>query len=130
MNSTSSWSYSGQMFATPVTGSNVKGSVVPAGTGSHVWTIYSEDGDVSSRKYTGTWSAQVLIYDSSNFGPITDNSPPSVVVDGRGVVHVVYGNARKTGSTSTPLIEYSHNNTGSTSFTSGANLDVFIPNGG
>jgi hypothetical protein len=42
------------------------------------------------------------------------------------VVHVVYGNGRKKSGQSIPSIEYSHNDTGATTFTTAVDLDSYI----
>jgi len=127
VNSITSWVYSGQMLATGATADNVKGSIVPAGSGSDVWAVYTYAGNVASRKYTGTWqNPQTLIYSGGGSSANTDNSPPSVVVDSRGVVHVIYGTGRKTSQNSIPSIEYSYNNTGATTFAASEDLDVYI----
>jgi hypothetical protein len=127
-NSITSWSYSGQMLASPSSGDNVKGSIVPSGSGSDVWAIYAYAGTVSSRKYTGTWqNPQTVIYTGGGSQANTDNSPPSAVVDSRGVVHVVYGTNRKSGQNSIPTIQYARNNSGATTFSTPVDLDAYIP---
>jgi hypothetical protein len=122
VNSTLSWLFSGQMLSAASALDNVKGSIVPAGSGSNVWAIYAYAGNVAGRKYTGTWSAPTLIYASAGLKANTDNSPPSVVVDEKGVVHVVYGNGYRWGQASIPRLLYSHNTTGMTTFTPGLEL--------
>lgn len=122
VNGTASWVFSGQMLAAAAAADNVKGSIVPAGSGSNVWAIYAYAGNVAGRKYTGTWLAQYLIEASGSLKLNTDNSPPSVVVDGRGVVHVVYGDSYRFGQLSIPRLLYSRNNTGMTTFTPGLPL--------
>ena len=122
VNSTVSWVFSGQMLAAAAAADNVKGSIVPAGSGSNVWAIYAYAGNVAGRKYTGIWSAPYLIYGSGALKLNTDNSPPSVVVDGKGVVHVVYGDSYRWGQDSIPRLLYSRNNTGMTTFTPGLEL--------
>jgi len=131
VNSTISWVFSGQMLAAAAAADNVKGSIVPAGSGSDVWAIYAYAGNVAGRKYTGSWLAPVVIYPykGGDSRLNTDNSPPSVVVDGKGVVHVVYGDGYKWGAFSIPRLLYSHNNTGLTTFTPGLELpDPLEPN--
>jgi hypothetical protein len=122
VNSTVSWVFSGQMLAAAAAADNVKGSIVPAGSGSDVWAIYAYAGNVAGRKHTGIWSAPYLIYASGALKLNTDNSPPSVVVDGKGVVHVVYGTSYRWGQNSIPRLLYSRNNTGMTTFTPGLEL--------
>ena len=127
-NSISSWAYSGQMLANAGTDGNLKGSVVPAGTGSNMWGIYASAGSVASRKYTGTWQTpQTTIFAAGGQGINTEIAPPSVVVDNVGVVHVIYGTGRKVGSVTMPSIEYSHNDTGATTFTTSVDIDPSLP---
>lgn len=126
-NNASSWVLSGQMMTGTSTTDNVKGSIVPAGSGSQVWGVYAYSGAVSARKYNGTaWQPQQVVFLQAGSRANTDNSPPSVVVDGKGVVHVVYGTGRRVGGVTAPWIMYSHNNTGLTTFTTGLNLDPLI----
>ncbi|MBN1678457.1 MAG: zinc ribbon domain-containing protein [Candidatus Thermoplasmatota archaeon] len=127
--SAASWVFSGQMLPTASITDNVKGSIVPAGSGSDVWAISAYAGNVAAVKYNGTWQPPQIVYAQAGSKLNTDNSPPSVVVDGKGVVHVVYGTGRKTVQTSIPTIEYSRNETGLTTFTAGINLDSLIPAG-
>ncbi len=132
VNRTDNWVETGQLLPWYLTTDNAKGTIVPAGTGSDVWAVYIYGGYVSARKYTGTWGADQRIY--TLFGSVanTDNSPPSVVVDKQGVVHVVYGTGLRVGGgggVSTPEIMYSHNDTGLMSFTAGLNLDPNVPKG-
>jgi hypothetical protein len=129
VNSTNSWVFTGQMLTATSAADNVKGSIVPAGSGSDVWAVYGYAGNVAARKYDGIWLASQMVYTQAGSKANTDNSPPSVVVDRNGVVHVVYGTGRRTGQTSTPTIEYSHNNTGLTTFTGGMSLDPLITTG-
>lgn len=127
VNNTSSWMDTGSVLPYTDWQDTSKGSIVPAGSGSDMWAVYTYQGYVAARKYDGTWPAnwdQMEIYaPESKIRTNTDNSPPSVVVDGNGVVHVVYGTGfgDKSGN-SKPRIEYSHSNTDLT-FTAGLNLD-------
>ncbi|MBN1677750.1 MAG: zinc ribbon domain-containing protein [Candidatus Thermoplasmatota archaeon] len=120
--STSSWKNIGQLLPWASDYDNVKGSVLPAGSGSDVWAVYAFQGSVKAMKYTGVWSPESAIYGPAGSTANTDNSPPSVVIDSKGVVHVVYGTGRKSGQASIPQIWYSHSNTDLT-FTPGLNLD-------
>jgi len=91
-----------------------------------MWAVYGYEGYVAAKKYDGAWPAvwdEAVIYTPGKILNNTDNSPPSVVVDGKGVVHVVYGTsfADRSGR-SMPRIEYSHSNPDLT-FTVGVNLD-------
>ncbi len=122
-----SWVHSGNMITGGDTRSGIKGSIVPAGTGSQVWAVYTYGGNVAARKFTASWSSQVLIQTDTGTldGPML-LAPPSVVVDSRRVVHVVYGNCYEN-VTAKPHVMYAHNITGSNSFTSGLDLDASIP---
>lgn len=121
------WVHSGNMIPGGYTDARVKGSIVPAGAGSEVWAIYTYGGNVASRKYTTSWSDEVLIQTGSGTlkGPML-LAPPSAVVDTLKVVHVVYGSCNESG-TAKPHVMYAHNLTASTSFTSGLDLDPTIP---
>jgi len=104
------WQWKGNMFDADVNAVNMKGSIVPAGVGSQVWAVYTYDGNMASRKYDGAaWSAETTFYVATNLQG-TDTAPPSVVVDSRGVLHVVYGddNEQPVG-TSKPHIYYRYN---------------------
>ncbi len=126
-NSTAAWVFTGQMLGAASGLSTVKGSIVPSGSGGDVWAVYTNNGNVMARKYTGTWQTQQTVYASSGSRLNTENSPPSVVVDGDGVVHVVYGNGRRFTGNSAPEIMYSHNYTNQMNFTASVRLDPFIP---
>ena len=121
------WTLSGNMIPGGDTRSGVKGSIVPAGTGSQVWAVYTYGGNVAARKFTASWSSPFVIQTNSGTldGPML-LAPPSVVVDSRRVVHVVYGNCFEN-VTAKPHVMYAHNITGSNSFTSGLDLDASIP---
>ncbi len=125
-----SWERTGNLVATGNNVPDCKGSILPSGNGSEVWAIYAYSGNVASRKYTTSWSSENLIYAIGGLNPgNTENAPPSAIVDSDGVVHVVYGTGRKSGGYSTPLIEYSRNNSGQLTFTPGLNLDPTISSG-
>jgi hypothetical protein len=117
---TAEWFCTGNMIAPDATLPNVKGSIVPA-SGGMMWAVYAYSGNVAARNYTGTWSpSEALIYDISASGPNdndpsnTDSAPPSVVVDGKGVVHVLYGNGhnKKNPNVSIPHVFYAYFNGG------------------
>jgi hypothetical protein len=96
---------------------NVKGSIVPAGTGSDMWAVYAHSGNVSARKYTGSWSSATDLYTrvlKNDLEENTDNSPPSVVVNSRGTVYVVFGDSNTWSGTSKPHIAYTFNTTSTT----------------
>ncbi len=125
-----SWTETGQLLPWYVTTDNPKGTIVPAGSGGDVWAVYIYGGYVSGRKYNGTWGADQRIYTLFGSTANTDNSPPSVVVDKKGVVHVVCGSGlRAGGGASTPEIMYYHNNTDATTFTTGVILNSGVPKG-
>jgi hypothetical protein len=93
---------------------NLKGSVLPAGTGSDVWAVYGYSGNVSARKYaSGLWSAEnptpeIYFIDKDNPGN-TDTAPPCAVVGPNGVIHVVYGSGHQQPLISKPFIYYVYN---------------------
>ncbi|MBU0624196.1 MAG: hypothetical protein KJ672_05060, partial [Candidatus Thermoplasmatota archaeon] len=107
----SSFSFSGSMILGGVNNQpNIKGTLVPAGTGSDVWAVYIYSGSVHARKYTGSWSAQTTIYNNIANTQNQDLAPPSAVVDGAGVIHVVYGNGHEQPvGTCKPYIYYVYN---------------------
>jgi len=112
VNSTETWGYSGNMLAgSGDPGPGVKGSIVNIGTGATMLAVYGYSGNVSARTYAGAWSAENQIYAIGNQNPgNTDNAPPCVVVDGRGVAHVVYGNGHEQKPISKPYIYYVYYN--------------------
>ena len=108
VDSTSSWLFSGNMLGTGSSLSTGECSVVPMGSGSNMSAVYGYQGNVAARIYNGTsWSAETLIYSIGLGNPgNTVNAPPSVVVDGNGVVHVVYGDDHQQPTISKPYIYY------------------------
>ncbi len=129
-NDTSSWTFSTQLLPAVANIDTVKASIVPAGSGGDVWAVFGYTGNVAAKKFaSGVWQANQMVYTAAGSQLGTETAPPSVVVDGKGVVHVVYGTGRKSGQTSIPSIEYSHNNTGAMTFTAGVSLDPLIPTG-
>lgn len=115
VDSISSWLYSGNMLNGDDLDPNIKGTIVPAGTGSDMWAIYTYSGNMASRKYTGAWSNEATIYlvgshpGSDTDIRNTDIAPPSAVVDSNGVVHVVYGDSFNNGGQCKPRIYYAYN---------------------
>jgi len=111
VNSITSFLYAGNMLTVDDPQPNLKGSVVPAGTGSDVWAVYGYSGNVSARKYTSSvWSAQATIYAIGTANPgNTDNAPPCAVVDSGGVIHVIYGNGHEQPAISKPYMYYVYN---------------------
>ncbi len=124
-NSIASFSFSGQMLTSSITVDTVKGAILPAGSGGDVWGVYTSSGALYARKFTGTWGGQTTISTAGGANAVHENSAPSVVVDARGVVHVVWGSSRS--GNSPPTVKYSHNDTGATTFTAAADLDPWIP---
>jgi hypothetical protein len=107
VDSINSWVSIGNMLDTDSAQPNLKGSILPSGTGSEMWAVYGYDGNVGARKYTGAWSAQTTIYTIGSGNPgNTDNAPPNALVDGNGVVHVIYGNGHEQSASSKPFIYY------------------------
>jgi hypothetical protein len=105
------WTSTGTMLAAGVSQSTLKGSILPAGTGSDVWAVYVYNGDVAARKYaSGAWGAETVIYDNTDI-TITDIAPPSAAVDSAGRVHVVFGDSHTDSGTLRPHIRYAFNST-------------------
>lgn len=103
------WALTGSMLVS-IPQTTLKGSIVPAGTGSDMWAVYVYAGTVASRKYTGTWSSESILYAATALGGNTEYAPPSALVDTRGVLHVVYGNDHEQPvGTSKPHIYYRYN---------------------
>jgi hypothetical protein len=122
VDSVTGWSWAGSNMLSPdVHQMIIKGSIVPAGSGSDVWAVYTYDGNVAARKYTGTWTdpeSPIYTLSAQDDPTNTDTAPPSVVVDSKGVVHVVYGDGhQKVPTGSLPHIYYAYNTSGSTAFT-------------
>lgn len=89
---------------------NIKGLILPTGTGSDLWAVYMYGGGVHARKYTGSWSAQTTIYNNVDNIQNQDLAPASAVVDNNGVIHVVYGNGNEQPiGTCKPRIFYVYN---------------------
>jgi hypothetical protein len=104
-NSVSTWAYSGNMLNGDETSPELPCTIVPAGTGSDMWTVYGYLGTVASRKFTGTWYVP-----AAPAGPGgTIYAPPVAVVDGNRVIHVVYGNGHEQSGYSKPFIYYVYN---------------------
>jgi hypothetical protein len=110
-NDITGWLFGGNMLDTDDTQPTLKGSVMPAGTGTDVWAVYGYGGNVAARRLTsGVWSAQTTIYAIGAANPgNTDTAPPCGVVDSSGVVHVVYGNGHDQAGVSKPWIYYVYN---------------------
>ena len=111
-NSITSWLFGGNMLDTDTPQPTLKGSVLPAGSGTDVWAVYGYGGEVDARRLTSdVWSAQTTIYAIGTGNPgNTDNAPPCAVVDSSGVIHVIYGNGHEQPiGTSKPYIYYVNN---------------------
>jgi hypothetical protein len=103
------WVSAGSMLVS-IAQSTLKGCVLPAGTGSNMWSVYVYQGTVASKKYTGTWGPESVLYTPSGLGGNTVDAPPSALVDTNGVLHVVYGNDHEQpAGTSKPHILYRYN---------------------
>ena len=131
VNDITAWTSRGALLPSAQTqDSDVCGSIVPAGSGSDVWAIFAYEGKVFSKKReSGAWesSEQAIYSESGSQDENTVNSPPSVVVGGNQVVHVVYGDMSEDGGLSKPAVWYAHNNTGSTNWVASFDLDSTKP---
>ncbi len=111
INSIVAWTFSGNMLgAAPSAQPNVQGSILPCGTGSDMWAVYGYSGNVASRRYSGTWAAQQVIFASG--GPMgqTDLAPPCAVVGAGGVLHVLFGDDHeKPAFNPMPHVGYAYN---------------------
>lgn len=107
VNDTSSWALSGTMLASGSDNSDLRGSILPSGTGSDVFAVYNYDSSVEARKCTsGSWGSAENIYtDTGSIGFMT-TAPASAVVDGDGALHVVFGDANRDGGADKPHIQY------------------------
>ncbi len=99
VDSISAWTLSSLMLATDSSTNTVKGSVLPTNTGSDVWAVYNYDLNVAARKCTsGSWGSEESVFAGSGTGlDFINTAPASALVDGDGVVHVVYGDDTKNG---------------------------------
>ncbi len=101
------WTQSGTMLSSATENVDLKGSILPAGSDSDVLAVYNYDTNVIARKCTsGSWGDIEEIYtDGGETGYMT-TAPASAVVDGNGVLHVVYGDETKDGGVAKPHIQY------------------------
>lgn len=107
-----SWTESGTMLSSDSENGDLKGSILPAGSGNDVWAVYNHDTFVDARKCTsGSWGSVETVYTDSGVVGFMNIAPASAVVDGNGVVHVVYGDANKDGGAEKPHIQYRYRNT-------------------
>jgi hypothetical protein len=120
------WSSTGSMLGTVSSSINIKGSVLPTGSGSDVWAVYNYDADVAAKKYasgSGSWGSEESIYDAgSGTWEFSLTAPASAVIDGSGVPHVVYGDGTKDGSTQKPHIKYTYR--GASAWVASVTLDT------
>lgn len=108
-NSISAWTSRGTLLAAASTNAEMKGSILPAGSGSQVWAVYNRESYVDARKYSGSsWDSIENVYTDTGSLEFLDTAPASAVVDEDGVVHVVYGDASKDGQTEKPQIQYEY----------------------
>jgi hypothetical protein len=89
-----------------------KGSIVSLGSGAAVLAVFGYDGNVAARTYSSsTWSTMTTICAIGAGNPgNTENAPPCVVVDAKGVAHVVYGDGHQQPALSKPFIYYVYYN--------------------
>jgi len=107
------WNSMGSMGCAAIN-PTLKGSILPAGSGSNMWVVYIFDGNISSKKYTGSWGSESRIYSVTGVAGYVDVAPPSALVDANGVIHVVYGDGHESpGGTVKPFIQYRYNNSNS-----------------
>ena len=101
------WTLSGTMLSIASNNGDLKGSILPAGSGSDVWAVYNYGTYVAARKYTSeSWGSEEEVYTNSGVLGFMTTAPASAVVDGNGVLHVVYGDDNKDGQAEKPHIQY------------------------
>ena len=104
-----SWTLSGSILDSGSLSVDIKGTILPAGSGSDVWAVYNYDTTVAARKCTGgSWGSEEEIYSASGTLDFINTAPASSLVDDDGVLHVVYGDGTKSGSDQRPHIMYSY----------------------
>ena len=119
----SDWTSRGSMMTTAGVNADLKGSILPAGSGSDMWAVYNHDSQVDARKYeSGSWENVENVYTDTGALGFMNTAPASAVIDGNGVLHVVYGDANKDGATEKPQIQYEYRNSGG--WSSPLELDV------
>ena len=93
-----------------------------------MWAVYTYSSAVAARKCVGgTWQTAAVLMTGGGQATNSEIAPPSAVVDGKGVVHVVWGTGRMKSQTTIPQMNYARNNTGATTFTAAADIDPWIP---
>jgi len=106
-NATSAWGLSGTMLASVSNNADLKGSILPTGSGSDVFAVYNYDSTVEARKCTsGSWGSAENVYTDTGSLAFINMAPASAVVDGNGGLHVVFGDANKDGASDKPHIQY------------------------
>ncbi|MEW5747599.1 MAG: hypothetical protein AB1793_02255 [Candidatus Thermoplasmatota archaeon] len=110
----SAWTFSGTMIPSDITAMGAKGSILPTGTGGDVWAVYNYEDTVAARKCSGgSWGAQDTLYSTTGSLSFIDTAPASALVDGDGVLHVVYGDGTiSAGSNQRPHIQYAYRGSG------------------
>ena len=117
-------------FLSPDTSiADLRGSILPTGTGSDVWAVYNHDSHVDSMKRTsGSWGSEENVYTDTGSLEFIVTAPACAVIDGNGVLHVVYGDATKSGATEYPQIQYKYRS--SSGWSSALELDADATNVG
>ncbi len=109
----SGWTESREMLSPDSAIGDLKGSILPAGSGSDVWAVYNHDSKVDAVKCTdGSWGSVENVYTDTGSLTFMNTAPASVVIDASSVVHVVFGDATKDGATENPHIRYRYRNSG------------------
>ena len=119
----SGWTEDTTMLSPDSGNGDLKGSILPAGSGSDVWVVYNRDSYVDARKRTsGSWGDVENVYTDTGSLEFINTAPASAVIDANGVVHVVYGDATKSGQTEYPQIQYKYRS--SSGWSSAEELDA------
>lgn len=111
------WTDQGNLVSPRVNDPYGSATLLPgkAGSGVAVWAVYSYEGSVRSRTHSGSgWSSEMVLYAA---GTSTDNTiyaPSSALIDGNGVVHVLYGTGDMSGSNWKPNIHHIYSTSTST----------------
>ena len=123
-NSIGAWTSRGTLLDVVSTSANLKGSILPAGSGSDMWAVYNHDSSVDAKKYSEsseTWSSVENVYTDTGSLTFINTAPARALVDSNGVVHVVYGDATKSGQDEMPQIQYKYRS--ASSWSSAVELD-------
>ena len=109
----SGWTEETTMLSPDSSNGDLKGSILPAGSGSDVWAVFNHDSKVDAVKRTsGSWGSVENVYTDTGALNFMITAPASTVIDGDGVVHVVYGDATKDGQEERPHIQYRYRTAG------------------